>query len=68
MSKTKVKLEALKVKSFVTLSEENVKEVKAGGPMTRTRACPITDSYHYKSCGPECSHVLTFFCDTSFGC
>lgn len=64
--KMKVKLEALKVKSFVTLPAEEAKEVKAGDLPRPTR--PITDSYHYKSCGPECTYVLTAFCDMSYWC
>jgi len=64
--KKKIILEVLKVKSFVTLPSEEIKEVKAGDLPRTTR--PITDSYHYKSCGHECTVILTDFCDMSYWC
>ncbi len=52
--KTNLKLPELKVKSCITLLEDEKKQVKGCGIQT----------IDYKTCGPECTVVLTMRCPT----
>lgn len=67
--KSKLHLKKHTVSNLEALHYEDQKNAKAG-KITRIECGtdPVTNSYHYRSCGPECTYDLTDWCDMTYIC
>jgi len=68
--KSKLQLKKTTVANLASLSPKEQGDVYAGLNKTDIRcgSLPISDSYHYKSCGHECGYLLTEWCYMSYDC
>jgi hypothetical protein len=70
--KSKLQLRRTTVANLASLSPKEQGDVYGGTRLTdflcKPPTGPITDSYAYKSCGPECGYILTQWCHMSYEC